>query len=79
MDKTWTRLSPNVEVLCLADYFQDSSDVLRYFAHYLLRNPLGLSAHQIETQASFQFRLRIPRDARFFRAAKRAYHFLKSR
>jgi len=58
---------------------QSRSEVLRYFAHYLLRNPLGLSGHEIETQASFQFHLRIPKDARFFGAAKRAYYFLKSR
>jgi hypothetical protein len=56
---------------------QSQAEVLRYFAHYLLRNPLDLALHEIETQASFQFHLRIPKDARLFSAAKRAYYFLK--
>jgi hypothetical protein len=52
-------------------------EVLRYFAHYLLRNPLSFALHQVESQASSQFHQLVPRDARFFGAAKRAYYYIK--
>jgi hypothetical protein len=56
---------------------QTRTELLHYFARYLLRNPAGFLSHQVDTQASLAFHLMVPKDARFFGAAKRMYYFLK--
>jgi len=56
---------------------QPHSELLRYFTRYLLRNPMGFAWHQMESQASVAFHLMVPKDAKFFGAAKRMYYFLK--
>ncbi|WP_232537198.1 hypothetical protein [Cystobacter fuscus] len=52
-------------------------EVVKYFAEYLRRQPRNFLLHQLENQASDCFRTMVPKDAKFYGAAKRVYFALK--
>ncbi|WNG27271.1 MBL fold metallo-hydrolase [Cystobacter fuscus] len=52
-------------------------EVMNYFAEYLRRQPRNFLLHQLETQATGWFRTMVPKDAKFYGAAKRLYFAAK--
>ena len=53
------------------------TEVLRYMAEYLARQPAGFLLHQIETRSRSLARTVVPKDARFYGTLKRAYYAMK--
>ncbi|WNG37433.1 MBL fold metallo-hydrolase [Archangium violaceum] len=53
------------------------AEVLEYFTEYLRRQPKSFLLHQLENQATGLFRAMVPKDAKFYGAAKRFYYVLK--